>query len=131
DLVVHTAAKLPTLFFQDRESQAVGKEDQRLADLGLEQYDDRKTDIEHRVPQDELERRKILFDRDPVEQREQDQTDDRRDRTRSAQQLQDDIHQDKNERDVDDVAKRVYCDEVDELHRLSSEKTRTKSESSA
>jgi hypothetical protein len=82
--------------------------DERLADLRLKKDDDGEADINDRVPEYEFKRRKILIDRDPIKQAEQYQSDHCRHGSRAAEQFQNYIDKNKNERDVDDIPQRIY-----------------------
>src|SRR5690606_13674831 len=115
DLVVNAAAELPTLLLE-RQPQTARKIHQSLSYLGLEQDDDRKPDVNDRVPQDELKREKLLIDRDPIKYREEYKADHRRHRTRAAKELDDDIDNDKYKRNIDQIAQGCYCQNVAKLH---------------
>ena len=58
DLVVHAFAKLPAMP-RKRHTKSISKRNQRLANFRLEQNDDRDTDIQQPVTENELQRREI------------------------------------------------------------------------
>src|SRR5690242_4224375 len=101
--VINTLAKLPVMP-RKRHPKSIPKRNQRLADLRLEEDDDRDTDVQQSVAEHELQRRKILCDGKPVEKNEGDDAESHRSGARAAQEFQDRIHKQKDEEDVCDIA---------------------------
>src|SRR5262245_29261696 len=108
DLVVNAAAKLPSLPFQDGEPQAISKIDQCLTDLGLEQHNNCDPKIDHGISKNKFKRRKLLGDSQPIEQRQNYHSHHRRHCSCASQKLKYDIHNDKYQRDIEDITQRIY-----------------------
>ena len=88
----------------------------RAPDLVLKQHDDRDTGKRYRITEHELECCELLRQCYVVNDREDDQADNRRDRAGAPEQPQDDVHDHKDEHNVENIAQRIHRHEFSELH---------------
>jgi len=89
----------------ERHTEPIPKGNQRLPDLRLEEDNYGDANVEESITQDESQSREILFDREPVEENEGCDTGGHGRGTRTAQELQNCIHKQKDECDIRDVAR--------------------------
>src|SRR6185503_10261737 len=101
--VVHALAKLSSMHCK-RHPKTIPKRNQRLANFRLEQDNDCDPDVQQSVTENELERRKILFDGKPVEENDGGDAESHRSSAGASQKFQDCIHKQKDEDDVCDIA---------------------------